>query len=121
MRNMSSEDIKRQIVEALASGKLQPTNIIIGDQIQHQHNIGKVEAGGIGVQIMQPGTNNIPRPKENNYNGVREYIEARKKQDEVFKNYCKTHTRKQICERLSDEFGWTVDAHNLGVNVGRNK
>lgn len=121
MRNMSSEDIKRQIVEALASGKLQPTNIIIGDQIQHQHNIGKVEAGGIGVQIMQPGTSSIARPKENDYNGVREYIEQRKAQDAVFKTYCKSHTRKQICERLSDEFGWTVDAHNLGVNIGRNR
>ena len=118
---MNNEDIKRQIVEELTSGKLQPTNIIIGDQIQHQHNIGKVEAGGIGVQIMQPGITNLPRPKENDYNAVREYIEARKQQDEVFKNYCKNHNRKQICERLSDEFGWIVDAHNLGVNLGRNR
>ena len=60
---MNNEDIKRQIIEAITSGKLQPTNIIIGDQIQHQHNIGKVEAGGIGVQIMQPGSNSLPRPQ----------------------------------------------------------
>ena len=95
--------------------------INIGDHVEHQHNIGKVEAGGIGVQIMQPGTSSIARPKENDYNGVREYIEQRKAQDAVFKTYCKSHTRKQICERLSDEFGWTVDAHNLGVNIGRNR
>ena len=28
---------------------------------------------------------------------------------------------KQFCSRLSDEFGWTVDDHHLGVNIGRNK
>jgi hypothetical protein len=118
---MNNEDIKRQIVEALTSGKLQPTNIIIGDQIQHQHNIGKVEAGGIGVNIVQAGTPNLPRPQKGRYNEVREYIEQRKKQDEVFKQYCLSHTRKELCERLSDEFGWEVDDHTLGVNLGRNK
>ena len=118
---MSTDALKKQILDALASGKIQATTINIGDHVEHQHNIGKVEAGGIGVQIMQPGTSSIARPKENDYNGVREYIEQRKAQDAVFKTYCKSHTRKQICERLSDEFGWTVDAHNLGVNIGRNR
>ena len=51
MRNMSSEDIKRQIVEALASGKLQPTTIILGDNVKHK--IENVEAGGIGIQIVE--------------------------------------------------------------------
>lgn len=117
---MNNEDIKRQIVEALTNGTLQPTNIIIGDQIQHQHNIGKVEAGGIGVNIVQSGESALPRPHKGKYNEVREYIEARKKQDDVFKQYCLSHTRKQLCERLSDEFGWDVDPHQLGVNIGRN-
>ena len=104
---MNNEDIKRQIVEALTNGTLQPTTIILGDQVQHQHqqnmHIDKVEAGGIGFQV------------------VREYIESRKKIDEVFKEYCKSHSRKDLCARLTDEFGWFVDPHNLGVNEGRNK
>ena len=47
-------------------------------------------------------------------------IEKRKETDEVFKAFCKNHTRKQLCEFLTMEFGWDVDAHNLGVNIGRN-
>ena len=120
---MNNEDIKRQIVEALTNGTLQPTTIVLGDQVQHQHNmhIDKVEAGGIGFQIVEPASNALSRPKPNNYNAVREYIEQRKNIDEPFKAYCLSHTRKDICARLSDEFGWTVDPHQLGVNLGRNK
>lgn len=124
-RNMNNEDIKRQIVEALTNGTLQPTTIILGDQVQHQHqqnmHIDKVEAGGIGFQVLEPSANALRRPKEGNYNGVREYIEERKKIDDVFKEYCKSHSRKDLCARLSDEFGWFVDPHHLGVNEGRNK
>lgn len=118
---MTNEDIKRQIVEALTNGTLQPTTIVLGDNVQNQHKIEKVEAGGIGIQIVEPATSTLQRPREGDYNGVREYIDARKAQDPVFKLYCKSRTRKQICERLSEEFGWTVDAHNLGVNLGRNQ
>lgn len=118
---MSTDALKQQIIDAIASGKIQATTINIGDHIEHQHNIGKVEAGGIGVQIMQPGASSLAHPKENDYNGVREYIEQRKAQDAVFKTYCKSHTRREVCARLSDEFGWTVDAHHLGVNIGRNQ
>lgn len=59
------------------------------------------------------------RPKENAYNSVREYIEQRKQQDPVFKQYCHSHTRKQLCERLSEEFGWPVDEKSLGRNLLR--
>jgi len=120
-RIMNTEEIKKQILDAITSGKIQATTINIGDHIEHQHRIEKVEAGGIGIQIVEPASSTLHRPKEGDYNGVREYIDARKEQDPIFKQYCKHHTRKQICERLSDEFGWTVDAHNLGVNIGRNQ
>lgn len=116
---MNNEDIKRQILEAITNGTLQPTTIIFGDNVKHK--IEKVEAGGIGVNIVQAGTPNLPRPQKGRYNEVREYIEQRKKQDEVFKQYCLSHTRKELCARLSDEFGWDVDDHTLGVNLGRNK
>lgn len=58
-------------------------------------------------------------PSEGDYNGVREYIENRKQRDEIFKNYCNKHTRKQLCARLSDEFGWTVDENSYGQNLRR--
>jgi len=118
---MSNEDIKREIIEALKNGTLQPTTIVLGDNVQHQHKIEKVEAGGIGIQIVEAPSATPARPQEGDYNAVREYIELRKEKDPVFKEYCKCHNRKQICERLSDEFGWLVDAHHLGVNLNRNR
>ena len=60
-------------------------------------------------------------PAEGDYNAVREYVEYRKEHDEVFRKYCLTHGRKQLCDRLTDEFGWPVDAHSYTVNLGRNK
>ncbi len=118
---MSKEEMQQQILDAITSGKMQVTNINFGDHVEHQHKIEKVEAGGVGFQIFEAAKANLPRPKENDYNAVREYIEARKEKDSVFKEYCKNHTRKQLCERLTDEFGWLVDSHHLGVNVGRNR
>lgn len=118
---MSKEEMQQQILDAISSGKIQVTNINFGDHVEHQHKIDKVEAGGVGFQFFEAAKMDIPRPKENDYNAVREYIEARKKKDPVFKEYCKTHQRKQLCARLTDEFGWVVDDHHLGVNIGRNK
>ena len=118
---MSKEEMQQQILDAITSGKLQVTNINFGDHVEHQHKIEKVEAGGIGFQIVEPASNALRRPAPNNYNAVREYIEQRKNIDEPFKAFCLAHTRKEVCDRLSDEFGWTVDDHHLGVNIGRNK
>lgn len=118
---MSKEEMQQQILDAITSGKMQVTNINFGDHVEHQHKIEKVEAGGVGFQIFEAAKMNLQRPKENDYNAVREYIEARQKEDPVFKEYCRTHHRKQLCIRLTDEFGWTVDDHHLGVNIGRNK
>jgi hypothetical protein len=120
-QTMSKEEMQQQILDAITSGKIQVTNINFGDHVEHQHKIEKVEAGGVGFQIFEASKMDLPRPKENDYNAVREYIEARKKKDPVFKEYCNSHQRKQLCERLSDEFGWLVDDHHLGVNIGRNK
>ena len=59
-------------------------------------------------------------PAEGDYNSVRAYVDQRKQHDEVFKRYCNTHKRSELCKRLSDEFGWVVDAHSLAVNISRN-
>ena len=58
-------------------------------------------------------------PPEDDYNAVREYVKERKKKDGVFKQYCATHTRKELCERLTDEFGWVVDVKSYGRNLQR--
>ena len=68
----------------------------------------------------EPQIGSAAKPNPGDYNAVRVYIEERKQQDEPFKKYCNEHTRKQLCERLSEEFGWLVDDHSLGVNINRN-
>jgi hypothetical protein len=119
-QSMSKEEMQQQILDAISSGKIQVTNINFGDHVEHQHKIEKVEAGGVGFQIFEGVKQNIPRPKENDYNGVREYVEARKNKDEIFREHCKNHTRKQLCDFLSIEFGWEVDRHTFGRNLNRN-
>lgn len=61
-----------------------------------------------------------PIPREGDYNGVRLYIEERKKYDEQFKDFCLNHNRKELCTFLTKEFGWFVDDKSLGRNIQRN-
>ena len=61
-----------------------------------------------------------PIPREGDYNGVRLYIEERKRYDESFKDYCSHHNRKELCILLTKEFGWFVDDKSLGRNIQRN-
>ena len=61
-----------------------------------------------------------PIPREGGYNGVRLYIEERKRYDESFKDYCSHHNRKELCTYLTKEFGWFVDDKSLGRNIQRN-
>jgi hypothetical protein len=58
-------------------------------------------------------------PEEGNYNAVREYVESRKSHDEPFKIYCQTHSRRELCDRLTDEFGWVVNVDSYGKNIRR--
>ena len=149
---MNNEDIKRQVVEALINGTLQPNTIVLGDNVQHQHRIEKVEAGGIGFQIIQSATSEPVRPAENNdkepqpaptehfveaedidaepilpipqknkYTQVRTYIKERCRFDEEFKDFVDSHSRVELCKRLTNEFGWDVDEHHLGVNMNRHR
>jgi hypothetical protein len=55
---MNNEDIKRQILEAITNGTLQPSTIIFGDNVKHK--IEKVEAGGIGVQVIESSAEKAP-------------------------------------------------------------
>ena len=60
-------------------------------------------------------------PREGKYSEVRLYIEQRKRHDAEFKRYCQEHTLRNLCGRLSREFGWFVDEHSLGANLNRNR
>ncbi len=55
---MNNEDIKRQILEAITNGTLQPSTIIFGDNVKHK--IENVEAGGIGVQVIESSAEKAP-------------------------------------------------------------
>ncbi len=51
---MNSDELQQQIINAITNGKIQATTINIGDHVEHMHvhRIEKVEAGGIGIQIV---------------------------------------------------------------------
>ena len=138
---MDTETLKQQIIDAIANGKIQATTINIGDQIQNQQNYNIEGAGDIRIQIVSPDAPAVaefvdehaaktkpetptkvyeqPLPREGKYNEVREYIEERMKEDPDFKIFCKTHNRKELCDYLTNIFGWIVDAHALGTNINR--
>ena len=59
---MNTDELKQKIAEAIASGKIQPTTVILGDNVQHK--IEKVEAGGVGIQIVNnPASDQPSEPK----------------------------------------------------------
>ena len=60
-------------------------------------------------------------PQKDKYTQVREYIKERSRFDEEFKTYVDNHSRVDLCQRLSKEFGWFVDDHKLGVNINRHR
>ena len=63
----------------------------------------------------------LPIPKEGKYTKVREYIKERSRYDEEFKNFVKEKSLRELCARLTKEFGWFVDEHSLGSNLNRHR
>lgn len=78
-------------------------------------------AGGLTDLFTQRAEDILGIPRENKYTEVRRYIEERKRFDPEFSNYCRDHSLRSLCERLTKEFGWFVDEHSLGANLNRNR
>ena len=58
-------------------------------------------------------------PREGKYTEVRKYIEERKRFDEEFKLFCENSSLRDLCKRLTKEFGWFVDENSLQKNLNR--
>lgn len=86
---------------------------MFGAQTDLTNNANKIE------ELSQHSYRPTMYPEEGDYNAVRVYIEQRKLKDEIFKNYCATHSRRELCDRLTDDFGWVVDDKSLGKNIQR--
>ena len=104
------------------------------DQAKHQQveDIAPVEDSAYSEKEQANTTKNshytaakykdiLPIPRKGKYTEVRRYIEERCKFDEEFRDYVAHHSRVELCMRLTDEFGWDVDDHHLGVNMNRNR
>lgn len=63
----------------------------------------------------------LPVPQKDKYSQLRIYINERCRFDEEFKAFVDNHSRVDLCQRLSKEFGWFVDDHKLGVNINRHR
>lgn len=59
----------------------------------------------------------IPRP--NKYSEVRRHILERIRFDDEFRKFYDDASRVDLCQRLSDEFGWDLDPNSLGKNMNR--
>ena len=74
---------------------------------------------------VNPGSNPdnpiLPIPKEGKYSQVREYIKERSRFDAEFKTFVQDRSLRDLCTRLTDEFGWFVDEHSLGSNLNRHR
>ena len=73
-----------------------------------------------------PASDNRPEdilsiPKEGKYTKVREYIKERCRFDAEFKTFVKERSLRDLCTRLTKEFGWFVDEHSLGSNLNRHR
>ncbi len=115
---------------------------IIGTQYKQDNNQGTIYNGPVTINQYPASPSSVssefdsdittreespkekpytpPVPREGDYNGVRLYIEERKRYDESFKDYCSHHNRKELCTYLTKEFGWFVDDKSLGKNISRN-
>ena len=63
----------------------------------------------------------LPIPAEGKYTEVRNYIKERCRFDEEFKKFFKERSLRELCDRLTKEFGWFVDEHSLGANLNRHR
>ena len=63
----------------------------------------------------------LPIPAEGKYTEVRKYIKERCRFDEEFKKFFKERSLRELCDRLTKEFGWFVDEHSLGANLNRHR
>ena len=60
-------------------------------------------------------------PAERDYKAVRIYIEERIRFDDEFRHFYNDATRVDLCQRLTNEFGWDVDPYGLGRNINRKR
>jgi hypothetical protein len=55
---MSKEDLQKQFMELLAAGKVQPSTVVLGDNIEKQINIDKIEKDAIQINISSSAATN---------------------------------------------------------------
>ena len=63
----------------------------------------------------------LAMPQPNKYTEVRRFIKERMRFDTEFASFVEEHSRVELCERLTQEFGWTVCPYALGRNLNRHR
>ena len=104
--------LDRILSTAAGSGSLLIINIF-------SSTIPKPNTSSVATTTDAEATSILGTPHKNKYGEVRQYIEERKRFDHEFKRYCETHSRVELCRRLTALFGWEVDDHRLGRNINR--
>jgi len=95
--------------------------VTIHNECEQSPNDANVANDGNAANEAKSANDILPIPRENRYTEVRRYIEERKRFDAEFKTFCDNHSLRDLCKRLTNEFGWFVDEHSLGANLNRNR
>ena len=121
VRVWSDSPEKQRLVENIdqALDELMQVNTELSNRSQQVEDLmGRVTS--LSKSIYEPVLSaQFVYPEEGDYNGVREYVDSRREHDEIFNTYCKGHSRKELCARLTEEFGWVVDVKSYGRNLQR--
>ena len=91
---------------------------VAGDYVQHkevQYEIGNVENGGIGIQIVhgKEDEGNSLYPRKGDYAGVLAWLERQKEKEHIDYYAASGYNRSKMCRKLSEIFGWEVSENSL--------
>ena len=93
-------------------------NVIVGNE-REQSSLNDTAKPSDDANDTRSAEDILGIPHEGKYSEVRRYIEERKRFDEEFKTFCNDRTLRDLCNRLTKEFGWFVDENSLQRNLNR--
>ena len=106
---MTKDELQKQVLEALSTGKLHPTTIIMGDNVQNK--IEKVESGGVvnisGGQMDEQSESepvqDEPIPADQLFKYIHVAVTNEKEREQIHKTICNIvllPKMPQICDEL---------------------
>ena len=114
-KTMSKEDLQQQFMELLASGKVQPSTVVLGDNIEKQINIDKIEKDAIHINISSPAATNKSQSQPSSISSELHSGQSSSPAPDVRTE--SSHTKRLFLNEFGDEDpDRTVEEHNRFMN-----